>query len=92
MHVKQLVSSCLWQEFTSCVLQSYMFVMSYRLLLNCVLQMLMNAPLTRTFVSMGAVLTWPGVIDVNVTWDSPLPWMERTAEVSPWNHSITDSL
>lgn len=55
MHVKQLVSSCLWQEFTSCVLQSYMFVMSYRLLLNCVLQMLMNAPLTRTFVSMGAV-------------------------------------
>lgn len=43
--------------------------------------MWMSAPLTLTFVSMGAVLTWPGVIDVNVTWDSPLPWMERTAEI-----------
>lgn len=50
--------------------------------------MWMSAPLTLTFVSMGAVLTWPGVIDVNVTWDSPLPWMERTAEVSPWNPSL----
>lgn len=50
--------------------------------------MWMSAPLTLTFVSMGAVSTWPGVIDVNVTWDSPLPWMERTAEVSPWNPSL----
>lgn len=34
MHVKRQVPSCLWQEFITSVLQSYMYVMSYRLLLT----------------------------------------------------------
>lgn len=47
--------------------------------------MWMSVLLILTFVSMGVVLIWSGVIDVNVIWDFFLFWMERIVEVSLWN-------
>lgn len=47
--------------------------------------MWMSVLLILIFVSMGVVLIWSGVIDVNVIWDFFLFWMERIVEVSLWN-------
>lgn len=47
--------------------------------------MWMSVLLILIFVSMGVVLIWLGVIDVNVIWDFFLFWMERIVEVSLWN-------